>query len=99
MERAGGAGKASRAAGYERGFVVVEDSRRSRWGQLPDERAGDTVAVSACKLIGSNVAQVTDIQDELCRSSEASQLGSISPVDDVNKKMALVQRRSGDNVP
>ncbi len=99
VERAGSVGKATRAAGYKSGFVVVEHPGCSRWGQLPDERAGNTVAISACKFIGPDVAQVTDIQDELCGSSEASQLGSISPVDDVNKKVALVQRRSRDNVP
>src|SRR2546421_12673292 len=97
IERASGAGKASRADSYECCFGVVEYARRSRWRQLSSERARDTVTVSPCKLIASDIAEVTDIQHELRGPTETSQMGGNSPVDSVDKNVALVHRRSRGN--
>ncbi len=89
--------KTSRTAGYKGEFVVVEYALDIRWRQAPRKRSRDTVAVSCCKNIATDVRQVTDIEDEFCGPSEASQLRGVSAVDGFSKLMALVQRRNRDN--
>ena len=88
---------APRTAGYKGDFGIIEHTRDIRWRQAPGERARDTVAVSCCKNVAADVRQVTEVEDEFCGPSEASQLRGVSAVDGFSKLMAGVQRRNRDN--
>ena len=58
---AGGAGEATCAACHVNSFMVVEESRCCRRGQVPLESAVEFVAVSRKPVKAANVCTIADV--------------------------------------
>ena len=73
-ELARSVGETTCASCDDRGFSILEYSRRSRRDQLPEERAGDRVPVGRSPVIAAGVTSGADIRDEVCGSGKVTQL-------------------------